>query len=89
MFPAELADQDGDMSSYRADTQQRGRSRTAKKPCVGSFGSFGAELVDGMCLSLSTYGLHGEPEDGQYTMQTSLTGFISNDIVFIAAVYFW
>ncbi|CAH1799483.1 unnamed protein product [Owenia fusiformis] len=36
-----------------------------KKPAIGSFASFSAQLSDGMCISLSTYGETGEPKDGK------------------------
>ena len=59
---AEISDeQEGSQSPHKSPEPE-----VVKKPCVGRYGSFSAQLVDGMCISLSTYGPTGEPVDGNY-----------------------
>ena len=62
--PVEYAAQEGEEQLEREPDGANEQAAKSKKPCVGRFGSFTAQLADGMMLSLSTYGPSGEPEDG-------------------------
>ena len=64
-----ITDLDVTLIIEHKDRDEEHADDKTKQPCVGAFGSFSAQMNDGICLSVSTFGNSGQVPGGRFLIR--------------------